>query len=100
MGTAEMEIKKSQIVLSLAGHDKGGLFFAVDTAGGKVWLADGKTRKLARPKGKNPSHVRVLADSELPAAEKIRNGFPMTDSEIRRALAVFRAGARHEQGGT
>ena len=37
-----MEISKSDIVISLAGRDKGNVFFVMDTDGVYVFLADGK----------------------------------------------------------
>ena len=45
-----MEISKSDIVISLAGHDKGKLFYVLDTDGVYVTLANGKQRKVETPK--------------------------------------------------
>ena len=50
-------IHPSQIVLSLAGHDKGKLFFVLREEGEYVLLADGKGRKLATPKRKRKKHI-------------------------------------------
>ena len=44
----------AQIVRSLAGHDRGGLFCVLDTDGPYLLLCDGKRRKL-----ENPVPVRV-----------------------------------------
>ena len=40
----------AQIVRSLAGHDRGGLFCVLDTDGPYLLLCDGKRRKLENPK--------------------------------------------------
>ncbi len=53
-----------QVVLSLAGRDKGQLMAVVREDEHGVWLADGKRRPLERPKCKNPRHIRPL-DIEL-----------------------------------
>ena len=40
------------LALSTAGHDRGTLYLVLEEDGGSVLLADGKLRKLARPKKK------------------------------------------------
>ena len=42
----------AQIVRSLAGHDRGGLFCVLDTDGPYLLLCDWKRRKLENPKRK------------------------------------------------
>ena len=44
----------AQIVRSLAGHDRGGLFCVLDTDGPYLLLCDGKRRKLENPKPPPP----------------------------------------------
>lgn len=52
--------KQNEIVLSLAGRDKGQLMAVISNGEDGVWLADGKRRPLERPKCKNPRHLRPL----------------------------------------
>lgn len=52
-----MELKKGLIVKSLKGHDKGDLLMIADFDEKRVLLADGKQRKLAKPKSKNLKHI-------------------------------------------
>ena len=47
-----MDIARSDIVKSAAGRDRGRLFFVLGTEGEFLLLADGKSRKLERPKRK------------------------------------------------
>ena len=47
----------AQIVRSLAGHDRGGLFCVLDTDGPYLLLCDGKRRKLENPKRKKAVHT-------------------------------------------
>lgn len=81
------------IVRAAAGRDKGGLFCVVgmDHERKRLLLADGKRRKLARPKAKQLFHVKHLADGlDHPAIQKLRQGEALSDRELRRALAAFR----------
>lgn len=79
-----------EIVLSLAGHDAGRLFVALGSDGDCLLLADGKERKLDTPKRKNPKHLRSVGTSAHPAIKRLQRGEPVTDKQIRCALAAFR----------
>lgn len=94
-----MEIQKSNIVSSLAGRDKGKLFFVIDREDSFALLADGKGRKIEKPKRKKLKHLRFIANCSCLTAEKISSGEKVTNSELRRALAAFAAGADGEEGG-
>ena len=84
-----MEISKADMIVSLAGRDKGQIFFVVDTDETYVYIADGKGRRLESPKRKKRRHVRKLPLYPSRVAEKIRNGDKVLNSELRRELAVF-----------
>ena len=84
-----MEISKSDIVMSLAGHDKGKLFFVIDTDGVYVTLADGKQRRVEKPKRKKLIHVRKVLRSDSKLAEKIRSCEHILNTELRRELAII-----------
>ena len=84
-----MDISKADMIVSLAGRDKGQLFFVIDTDDQFVYLADGKGRRLESPKRKKRRHVRKLPQSDSRVAEKIRNGDKVLNSELRRELAVY-----------
>ena len=55
-------LEVGQIVISLAGHDKGSCHVVTATDGDKVYIADGKHRKLASPKLKNSKHLQKTND--------------------------------------
>ena len=84
-----MEVSKADMIVSLAGRDKGQLFFVIDTDDQFVYLADGKGRRLESPKRKKRRHVRTLPLYASRVAEKIRNGDKVLNSELRRELAVI-----------
>ena len=95
-----MDIEKSDIIISLAGHDAGKLFFVVDTDEQFVWIADGRGRKLESPKRKKRRHIQRLPQTDSRVAEKIRNGDKVLNSELRRELTVFGQQFRSQnQGG-
>lgn len=84
-----------ELVRSLAGHDKGRVFCVTGADGPWLYLVDGKRRKLAAPKRKKKLHAEALGGFEHPALARLSQGETVSDNEIRRALAAFRA----RQGG-
>ena len=85
-----MDISKSDIILSLAGRDKGKLFYVIETEENYVLIADGKGRKLENPKRKKLKHVRRVSRTETRVAAKLQNGDKVLNSELRRELAILR----------
>ena len=88
-----MDIVRSDIVVSLAGRDRGKLFIVLDTEGEFVYLTDGRLRKTEKPKRKKCKHVRFASSSDSHAAMKIKDGEQATNSEVRRALNEYAAKA-------
>ena len=84
-----MAYTKGEIVLSLKGHDAGGLFCVVDTRDGFALIADGKGRKLAAPSA-SARHLRGVGTSAHPAIVRLQRGESVSDRALRRALAAFR----------
>lgn len=54
-----MEIKCGMIVRSVAGHDKDRFYLVVEIKDNRIYIADGKIRKLSSLKGKNPIHLKI-----------------------------------------
>jgi len=84
-----MEIAKSDIVRSDAGRDRGKLFIVLAVEGEYLLLADGKSRKVESPKRKKRRHVLYVASEDTRVSEKIKGEEKITNSELRRTLAVF-----------
>ena len=78
-----MEVRRGQIMRSLAGHDKGDFQTVVKLEGAFAYMADGKRRKLEAPKKKKLMHLAptgtVLSEESL-----------STNRQIRMALAHYR----------
>ena len=94
-----MEVDKSSLIVSKAGRDKGQLFYVIDTDEQYVYLADGKSRRLEKPKRKKRKHVQQVPRTESRIAEKIRNGEKVLNSELRKELASFGQKLSQNQGG-
>ena len=94
-----MEIAQSNIIRSDAGRDQGKLFIVLAVEGEYLLLADGKSRKVEHPKRKKRRHVLFVSAEETRLAEKIKCGEKITNSELRRALAVFREEVQPDQEG-
>lgn len=84
------------IVEAQAGRDRGRLFYVVgvEQESARLLLADGKGRKLIRPKAKKLGHVRTLTDHQRefphPVTQKLQRGETVCDRELRRALGAFK----------
>ena len=97
-----MDIAKSDLVLATAGREKGRLFFVVDVQNEYLLLADGRSRRLEAPKRKKCRHVQRAGAAPEELAAKLRNSEIITNSELRKALAVYRGehGNQDQEGST
>ena len=94
-----MEVDKSSLVVSKAGRDQGQLFYVIDADEQYVYLADGKSRRLEKPKRQKRKHIEQIPRTESRIAEKIRNGEKVLNSELRKELASFGQKQSQNQGG-
>ena len=85
-----MDLRRGDVVRSLAGHDKDTLFCVVNTEGDFLLLANGKERKLNSPKRKRVKHAVRAGSSDHPVFLRLSSGEPVGDNELRKALAAFR----------
>ncbi len=83
------DITISDVVVSLAGRDRGELFYCVGADDGYLLLADGKGRTLGKPKRKKRKHARLVLRSETRVAAKLKAGDKVLNSELRRDLAYL-----------
>lgn len=74
-----MELRRGQVVKSLAGHDKGDLQVILEVSGKFLTLCDGRRRTLLKPKRKKQMHT--AATRYILPEENLR-----TDLQIRKAL--------------
>ena len=62
----------NQLAVSLAGHDKDSVYAVVAEEGSMVLLADGRTRKMKKPKKKNQKHIRRIGNLPNDVREKLQ----------------------------
>ena len=67
------EIRPGMLAYSLAGHDKGSLYYIVKADEKFVWLSDGKLKDTASPKRKNRKHIQVIKKGGVKAPEPLTN---------------------------
>ena len=76
------------IVISKRGRDKGRPFVIVGMDGAYLYLADGKLRKLEKPKKKKQMHVQITESISEEAAAKLSAG-SLQDADLRKVLLRF-----------
>ena len=76
-----MKLMKGSVVRAEAGRDGGGYFVIVDADEKYCFIADGKSRKLEKPKRKNIKHIRTT-DSMIDLND-------ITDKKLRNVLKQF-----------
>ena len=78
---------KHLLAYSTAGHDKGWLYYVLESDERSLLLVNGKEHKLSCPKRKNRKHVFVLeAESEY-FASLVQGQKQMTDKGLRLELS-------------
>ena len=92
-------IGEADIVMSLNGRDGGKRFLVVGTNKDDYsFLADGKGRRVEKPKLKKNRHLKLEEKAYGPIADKLSSGVKVTNSEVRRALTQFELSHAKEGG--
>jgi ribosomal protein L14E/L6E/L27E len=78
-----------QIVYSKSGRDSGNAFIITEFNNDYVWLADGKIRKLDKPKKKKKIHIQITKTINADIRYKLENKLYLLDADLRKALAEF-----------
>lgn len=82
-------VKVGSVVRALAGREKDRCFVAAAVDGGFVYIADGKERKLSKPKKKSMKHISpvgAVIDTEGLTDKKLRGllrGYECCEEEVR-----------------
>jgi ribosomal protein L14E/L6E/L27E len=84
-------LEVGRVVRSNSGHDKDRFYAVVAVKEGRVTIADGKLRKLSKPKEKNVLHVS-------PTSLILDMGVVITDKKLREALLHLNRAAETEGG--
>ena len=84
-----MEYQIGQVVYSKSGHDQGDVQMIIAIDGDFLLLADGKRRKLEKPKRKKKMHVQPTFYVENEVAAKLQEGAYVLDADIKKALKKY-----------
>jgi len=93
-----MNIELADFVISLNGRDKEKRFVVIGREDEYSLLADGKGRRLEKPKRKKNKHLKWEAKADDRIAMKLKSGDRVTNNELRRVLAQY-AAEHGEKGG-
>lgn len=89
MDPEKPDIRISDVVVSTAGRDRGEWFYVIDEDPDYLMLANGKDRRLEKPKRKKRKHVQKVLRSETRVAAKLLSGDKVLNGELRRDLAFL-----------
>ena len=84
-----MEYQIGQVVYSKSGHDKGDVQMIIAIDGDFLLLADGRRRKLEKPKRKKKMHVQPTFYVENEVATKLQEGAYVLNADIKKALKKY-----------
>ncbi len=86
----DKSIQIGSIVFSRAGRDAGRFFIVTEiTDDTFVKIADGRLRKLEKPKKKKIKHLKATGDIATKIKEKLLNDDIIYDSEINRIIRMY-----------
>ena len=89
MDPEQSDLTIADVVVSTAGRDAGSLFYVLEADETYLLLADGKGRRIEKPKRKKRKHTSKVLRSETRVAEKLRLGDKVLNGELRRDLAYL-----------
>lgn len=79
-------IEKGMFARSLAGHDQNRLYVIIRMEAEYVWLVDGISRTLEKPKKKKVKHIQVIHRFASPVKEAIESGVTLRNEQIRQII--------------
>ena len=88
----EQDIRPGAVVLSLCGRDAGGHYIVLGTDGVYAGIADGRQRRVERPKRKKHKHLRQVGSVSPEFAAKLAEEAKLSNSGLRKELLAFEAG--------
>ena len=84
-----MEYTVGQVVYSKCGHDKGKACIVTEIEEDFLYLTDGKSRKMDKPKKKKTKHVQITNYYDDELKTKIENGEYLLDADFVKALKKY-----------
>ena len=82
--------KVGNLVRSKAGHDKEEIFIIINKEEEYVYLVDGKSRILDKPKKKKIKHIQVINQIDEELQRKLETNLILRDEDIKRAIKSYK----------
>ncbi len=79
-----------QIVYVKRGRGKSNPFIVADLDKDFLYLVDGDTRKLEKPKKKNKKHIQIVNQIDYNIKKKLEEKLYLLDADIRKALKPYK----------
>lgn len=93
-------VEVSDIVVSRCGRDSGMPMLVVGQEGDSIlFLANGKHRRFERPKRKKRKHIEYRAACDNWTRDKLRSTGRLSNSDVRKALALYAGNIDSEERG-
>ena len=89
MDPEQPDLTIADVVVSTAGRDVGQLFYVLEADDVYLTIANGKDRRIEKPKRKKRKHTNKVLRSETRVAQKLREGDKVLNSELRKDLAYL-----------
>lgn len=70
-----------------AGHDKNQIYFLLKEDEEYVYLVNGTTKPLEKPKKKNRKHIQLIKNLPIEVTEVMEAG--MTNENVKRAIKIY-----------
>lgn len=84
------ECRVGEFAKSKAGHDKDEIFIIINIEGEYVFLVDGKSRKMEKPKRKKKKHIQVINTVDEELQNKLNDNILIRDEDIKRAIKCYK----------
>ena len=79
----QSKVKSGDLILSLAGRDKGNCFLVISVEDDFADIVDGKIHKIQKPKRKNVKHIKTILTAKYKNfADKIKIGLAVGNKTL------------------
>ena len=92
-------VEVSDIVVPRCGRDSGMPMLVVGREGDLLFLVNGKHRRFERPKRKKRKHIEYRAACDDWTRDKLRSTGRLSNSDVRKALALYAENIDSEERG-
>lgn len=84
------EVVPGDFVTSISGRDKNRYYVVMSSCGKFVEICDGDLHKVDKLKKKNIKHIKFAGDFDEGLKRKLAEGKAVSDSEVRKMLAIYK----------